>query len=428
MTITESQTEASGVAPAQSLWHNRDFLKFWFGETLSLLGTQVTNLALPLTAIDAFHATDEQVGLLRFLQLVPYIGLALIFGAWVDRVRRRHVMLATNLARMVLLALIPVLHWTHVLNLAVLLIIAGVIGVASVLFDVSWMSYVPTLVQDPVHYIEASAKMGASSSSADIAGPGFAGVLIGALTPPVAVVVDAFSYLVSVVSLLLIRTREPRPEPPAANRRLLVELGDGVRWVMRNPILRALAIIGFCCNFSMITVWTMFLLYGTHDLRLNSATLGAIFATASVGGLIGAVISRRLIRRFHLGSVYFVAQTALLLGPTLIALAAGPRAAMVAMFVASFFITYLGLGVAGVIIVSLRQTSTPSAMMGRMTAVFRMLLFGGGALGGLSAGVLAGNIGAKAALIVAAVGSATVVLGLIASPVSRLHELPTSIQ
>jgi hypothetical protein len=101
---------------------------------------------------------------------------------------------------------------------------------------------------------------------------------------------------------------------------------------------------------------------------------------------------------------------------------------MVAMFVASFFITYLGLGVAGVIIVSLRQTSTPSAMMGRMTAVFRMLLFGGGALGGLSAGVLAGNIGAKAALIVAAVGSATVVLGLIASPVSRLHELPTSIQ
>jgi len=305
-----------------------------------------------------------------------------------------------------------------------LLIIACAIGIASVLFDVSWMSYVPSLVKDPAHYVEASAKMGVSSSSADTAGPGFAGVLIGALTPPVALMFDAFSYLVSVVSLLLVRTREPRPEPPAAKRRVLIELGDGLRWVLHNRILRALAVIGFCCNFSMITIWTMFLLYGTHDLRLRSATLGGIFATASVGGLIGAVISRNVIRRFRLGSVYFVAQTALLLGPMLIVLAAGPRPVMVAMFVASFFTTYLGLGVAGVIIVSLRQTSTPPSMMGRMTAVFRMLLFGGGALGGLFAGLLAGKIGAKDALIVAAIGSATVVLGLIASPVRRLHDLP----
>ncbi|MFL1426497.1 MULTISPECIES: MFS transporter [unclassified Nocardiopsis] len=421
--MTAERTPAAEPSEG-GLWRNGDFLKFWFGETLSLLGTQVTNLALPLTAIIAFNATDEQVGVLRFLQLVPYLGLALVFGVWVDRVRRRRIMLGTNLVRMVLLALVPVLYWADVLSMASLLVIACAVGVASVLFDVSWMSYVPTLVRDPKHYVEAGAKMGMSSSAADVAGPGLAGVLIGALTAPVALIVNAFSYLVSLVTLLLIRTPEPRPEPPAVRRHWPTELRDGLRWVLGNPVLRSLALIGFCCNFSMVTVWTMFLLYGTRDLHLDSTTLGGIFAAASVGGLIGAAISRRVIRRFRLGLVYLVAQSALLLGPVLIVLAAGPRPVMVGMFVLSFFTTYLGLGVAGVIIVSLRQASTPKSMMGRMTAVFRTLLFGGGALGGLSAGLLSGRIGAENALTAAAVASAAVLIALVLSPVSRLRGLP----
>ncbi|MEV0375576.1 MFS transporter [Streptomyces sp. NPDC050636] len=423
MTATETRTPAPY---SESLWRNGDFLRFWLGETLSLLGTQVTNLALPLTAITAFGATDEQVGVLRFLQLVPYLGLALVFGVWVDRARRQRIMLGANLVRMVLLALVPVLYWTDALSMASLLVIACAVGVASVLFDVSWMSYVPTLVRDPRHYVEAGAKMGISSSAADVAGPGLAGVLVGALTAPVALIVDAFSYLVSLVSLLLIRTPEPRPQPPAARRHLPTELRDGLRWVLKNPVLRSLAMIGFCCNFSMVTVWTMFLLYGTRDLHLDSTTLGGIFATASVGGLIGAAISRKVIRRFRLGLVYLVAQSALLIGPTLIVLATGPRPVMIGMFVLSFFTTYLGLGIAGVIIVSLRQASTPQSMMGRMTAVFRTLLFGGGALGGLSAGLLSGRIGAHGALTAAAIGSAAVLIALALSPVSRLTGLPTA--
>ncbi|UZJ30305.1 MFS transporter [Streptomyces endophytica] len=421
MTATQART---GEPATESLWRNGDFLRFWCGETLSLLGTQVTNLALPLTALNAFHATDEQLGVLRFLQLVPYLGLALVFGVWADRSRRRRLMLGANLVRMLLLALVPVLYWTDALGLVPLLVIACTVGVASVLFDVSWMSYVPTLVRDPRHYVEAGAKMGMSSSAADVAGPGLAGVLVGALTAPVALIVDAFSYLVSLISLLLIRTPEPRPEPPAARRHLPTELRDGLRWVLRNPVLRSLALIGFCCNFSMITVWTMFLLYGTRDLHLDSTTLGGILATASVGGLIGAAISRKVIRRFRLGLVYLVAQSALLIGPALIALAAGPRPVMLGMFVLSFFTTYLGLGVAGVLIVSLRQASTPPSMMGRMTAAFRTLLFGGGALGGLAAGLLSGRIGAHGALAVAATASAAVLIPLALSPVTRLRDLP----
>lgn len=408
-----------------SLWRDPDFRRFWFGESVSLLGAQVSNLALPLTAIDAFAATDEQVGLLRFLQLVPYLGLALLIGVWIDRVRKKPVMLAANLVRMSLLALVPLLFWWDALSLGTLLVIACVVGVASVLFDVSWMSYVPTLVRSPDRYVEASAKMGVSSSAAEVAGPGFAGLLVSALTAPVALLVDAVSYAASVVSLLLIRTPEPRPEP-AARRHAAVELRDGLRWVLGDRTLRALALIGFCCNFSMITVWTMFLLYGTQDLHLAPTTLGGIFTTASVGGLIGAIISGRVIRRFRLGLVYLVAQSALLLGPMLIVTAGGPRPVVIGLCTLSFFVTSLGLGVAGVIIVSLRQAVTPPSMMGRMTAVFRTLLFGGGALGGLSAGLLTGQLGAKGALTAAALASACVVAGLAVSPVTRLRTLPAA--
>lgn len=406
-----------------SLWQHRDFLRFWFGETVSLLGTHVTNLALPLTAITTFHASDTEVGVLRFLQLAPYIGLAMVFGAWADRVRRRHVMIGTNLVRMVLIGLVPALSALHLLSMPLLAALACAIGVASVLFDVSWMPYVPTLVADGRQYVEVSAKMGVSSSASDIAGPGVAGLLVSVLTAPIALIADAVSYAVSILSLLTIRTQEPRPTAPE-RRHLLTEMRDGLAWVLKTPILRWLAVVGFCCNFSMTTVWTMFLLYGTNELHLAPATLGAVFGTASVGGLIGALVSRKAIARFRLGRVYFAAQTALLLGPTVIAVADGPKAMMVALVTVSFFATYLGLGVANVIIVSLRQATTPQPMMSRMTACFRMLLFGGGALGGLTAGLLSGAIGDHAALTVAAGCSAAVILALAISPVSRLRELP----
>jgi MFS family permease len=425
-TTADDYRRAAKTAAPRTLWHNGDFLKFWFGETLSLLGSQVSNLALPLTAIYAFGATDAQVGLLRFLELAPYIGFSLLFGVWVDRVRRRQVMLWANLTRMVLVALIPLLYWLDHLAMGPLLIIACAIGVASVLFDVSWMSFVPTLVKDPSHYVEASSKMGVSSSAAEIAGPGLAGLLVGAVAAPLALLIDAFSYLVSVGSLLWIRTREPLPAAPDVRRHVFVELADGLRWVFRNPILRWLAVIGFCCNWSLVGVWTMFLLYATRDLHLSSPTLGAVLAMSSVGGLLGALVSRPLIGRFPLGRVYLVAQSALLLGPVLLVAAAGPMPVLVGTLTLSFFTSYLGLGVAGVVIVSLRQTTTPPAMMGRMTACFRTLLFGGGAVGALSAGLLSQSLGPRGALLVAATASAAVVVALVVSPVSRLRELPTT--
>lgn len=410
-----------------NLWRNRDFVTFWSGETLSLFGGQVTNLALPLTAVLVFDASAEQVGLLRFLQLVPYLLLALVFGVWVDRHRRKPVMLVANAARMLLIGLVVVLaHYGH-LSVTGLLTIAFAVGVFSVLFDVSWMSFVPTLVEDPRQYVEANQKLGVTQSTTDVAGPGAAGVLIGWLGPATALVVDALSYLGSLASLLLIRTPEPTPAPAAGGRHLGRELAEGVRWVFGHRILRPLAVLAPFTNFSLTCVSTLFLLYAVREKGLGPADVGLVLSVSSVGALVGALVSRTVIRRFPVGPVYGLALAAVYAGPLLLPLAGGPRPVVVGLCMLSLGGSYLGSGLSNVVQLTLRQTCTPPALMGRMTAAFRTLLFGGGALGGLAAGLIGGSLGLHAGLAVVAVCSAAMLVPIALSPVVRLRAMPAPV-
>lgn len=407
-----------------TLWRNTDFLKFWAGETLSLYGTQVTTLAAPLTAVLLFDVSPEQLGLLRFAQLVPYLAFGLLFGAWVDRVRRRPIMLAANFARMILIALVPTLAVTGHLRLAPLFAITFCVGVASVMFDVSWMSYVPALVKYPEYLVEANSKLAVTSSSAETAGPGMAGILVSALGAPIAMAVDAFSYLASLISLLLIRTPESAPPAPAGRRHLISELAEGLRWVFANRYLRAMAVVGSFCNFVTMATSSMFILYAVRDRSIGSATLGLILSVGAVGGILGSLISGRVIRRFPLGAIYRVSVALVFIGPVLIPLASGPIPLVAVMFTASFFLIYLGLAVSNVIIMSLRQTVTPRSLMGRMNAAMRTLMFGGGSIGGPAAGLLAGAIGLHGALWIVAIGSAAILVPIALSPIGRLREMP----
>lgn len=408
----------------RELRQHRDFRLFWFGESISLIGSQVTSLALPLLALQLLGASDEQVGLLRFLQLVPYLALAVFVGVWADRVRRRPVMLTANVARLGLIGLVPALHWIDQLTLSRLLVITLAIGVASVFFDVTWMSYVPALVGDSRHLVEANSKLSMSSSAADVAGPGLGGLLLSFLAAPIVLLLDAITYAVAVLALARVRVREPLPTRKP-KRNATAEMREGLHVVFGSPVLRALALIGACCNFSMVSVWTIFLIYGARDVGLSSATIGGVFAVASVGGVLGAAAAGRILATFPLGRVYVVAQSVLLLGPWLIvAGSSGGVVATTTWSAISFFATYLGLGIAGVIIVSLRQATTPPAAMARMTAVFRTLLFGGGALGGLAAGLLTGQVGGRSALSLVAIGSSVAAVAVWLAPVKHVNELP----
>ncbi|MBW1599817.1 MFS transporter [Streptomyces sp. JJ38] len=415
---------APSPAPPRGLWHHRDFMVFWVGEACSLYGTQITHLALPLTAVLVFEVGPEQLGLLRFTQLVPFLGLALLFGVWADRVRKRPVMLGANLSRMVLIALVPLLYHLDLLSLGLLYALALSVGVASVLFDVSWMSYVPVLVRDRRSLVEANAKLSATLSSADVAGPGLAGMLVSAFSAPFAMASNAVTYAVSAVSLALIRTPEPVPERAREKRRLRAELAEGLRWVFGNRWLRAIGLVGCSCNFFLTMVQSLFLLYAVRDEGLSPAAVGFVMGAAAVGGLLGALVSGAVVRRLPLGTAYRVSVSVIFLGPLLIPAAGGPRWLLITLFVASFFMEYSGSSIANVIIVSLRQAITPQALMGRMTAAMRMLLYGGGALGGPVGGLLAVILGLHGALWLAGALSAAMLVPIVLSPVGRLRAMP----
>ncbi|KAA9159607.1 MFS transporter [Amycolatopsis acidicola] len=411
----------------KSLWHNKDFLKFWVGETLSVAGSQVTSLAFPLTAVLVLDATAQQIGWLSFLQLVPALALALPLGVLVDRHRRKPAMLTANAARMLLIGLIPALALAGALHMWVLFVVAFGAGVATVLYDVSFLSFVPVLVEDRRSIIEANSKLGASMSGAQAAGPGIGGALVSALTAPVAMLVDAGSYLVSLGTLVLIRTPEPKPARPE-RRHLGRELLAGLRFVVGNRYLRAVAVVGALCNFFVIAVDSIFVLYAVRDKGLSALLLGVILTMGAVGGVVGSLVSGRFTRRFTVGRAYVGFLVITFLAPLLIPAAAGPEPLVVTVFAAAFLLNFLGVSGVNVIIVTLRQVITPMRLMGRMNSAMRTLLLGMGALGGPFAGLLGGAIGVHAALWVCALGSSAILVPLLLSPVGRLREMPEAVR
>jgi MFS family permease len=342
---------------------------------------------------------------------------------WIDRMRLRPIMIGANLARMLLVAAVPVLAWTDLLSLNILLAVAFLVGTASVVFDVSWMSYIPILVPDRRNLVEANAKLGVTASSAEAAGPGLGGLLVQVMRAPYALAVDAVSYAVSLVSLLLIHIPEPPRAPARSDRRLLVELSDGLRFVFGNPCLRGLALVGFACNFVITGHSSLFLLYAVRS-GLAPGAVGVILSVGAVGGIFGAALSGRMINRFSPGILYRIAFGAVFVAPVLIPAAAGSKPALGLMFIAAYVLTYSGMGVANVLVISIRQAMTPSALMGRMNAAMRTLLFGGGALGGLVAGGLAQVLGLRTGLWVLAGASVLIVAPLVLSPAAQLLRMP----
>jgi MFS family permease len=420
-----SETEASTVrsdGPTGTLWRNIDFRKFWLGETLSLYGTQVSMFALPVTAL-LLNAGPRQMGILRSAELFPYLAFALIFGVWIDRMRLRPIMIAANVARMLLIGSVPLMAWLGVLNLDILMVIAFAVGTASVAFDVTWMSYLPVLIKDRRFLVEANSKLGVTSASADAAGPGLAGLLVQLLRAPYALAVNAATYLVSLLSLILISAPEPRRPVPATKRRLRAELAEGLRFVFGDGRLRSIALVGFAANFVLTGHSSLFLLYAVRS-GLAPGTVGGILSAGAVGGVVGAALARRIIARFAPGTIYGFAFTAVFVAPLLIPAASGAAPVLVAMFIGTYLLSYTGLSLANVLVLSLRQALTPTALLGRMNSAMRTLLFGGGALGGIVAGQLAGQFGLRTGLWILACASALVVVPVVLSPAGRLRRMP----
>jgi predicted MFS family arabinose efflux permease len=406
------------------LWRHRPFMLFWGGETVSLFGSQVTLLALPLTAVLLLGATAAQLSVVRFVETAPYLLFTLIFGAWVDRRRRRPVLIIANAVRCLLIGAIPLLALLGMLTLPALAAIAFGAGVFTVLFDVAWAAYVPILVpgQD---LVEANGKILTSYAAAEVAGPGLAGALVQWLSAPIALIADAVSYCAAMVTLLLIRAREPHPEVhPDAH--LLREIGEGLRLVMDSVILRAIAVMSGLWNFFYLIASTIFLLYAVRERGLSPGTLGVILAVGASGGLIGAAVSTRLARRGRFGPILGVAFTFGCASWVLLPAAQGSQAIVSVIFAIAFFWVHMGLGLWGVLTLSLRQAITPARLQGRVSATMRLISYGLGTLGALAAGALGSTFGLPTTLWIAAVGFLTIlVVTLVATPLPKVRALPS---
>jgi MFS family permease len=405
-----------------------NFARLWTAETISQLGTQVSELAIPFVAIEILQASIFQVALLNVVDFLPFLLIGLPAGGWVDRLRRRPVMIASDLGRAVALATIPVAFLLGALTIIQLYVVGFVVGVLTVFFDVAYQSYLPSVARDQLQ--EGNAKLEISRAGAFVVGPGLAGVLIGVLRAPLAVALDALSFLGSALLLFLIRRPEPAPEvhrekgqPGPGMRR---EMAEGLRYVLGHAYLKNIAACTATANLSGTIATSVMLVYAVRELGMTAQTIGLAFSIGATGALLGALLANRVSTRLGVGPtiIAFAGVGGLALLPLALVPAGTSMPVLVALVALFGFVTGVSTVVYNVAQVSLRQAITPTQMQGRMNATMRWFVWGTIPIGGLLGGVLGSLLGVREAILIGALGEMASILPVLFSPVRAIREMP----
>ncbi|GAA1232123.1 MFS transporter [Pseudonocardia alaniniphila] len=401
----------------------RDFRQLWIGDTISQVGTQIGTIALPLLAVSVLGADEFEMGLLATFQHLAFLVVGLPAGAWVDRMRKRNVLIAGDLVRGVALLSLPLAWLAGVLTFPLVLAVATVIGVATVFFDVAYQSYLPSLVPSS-RISEGNAKLQVSHSVAQVAGPGLGGVLVRALGAPLVILVDAVSFLASAVFVLRIRHRDERA--PGNDRRALhVEIGEGLGFVFRQPLLRRIVATTGASNLFGGISNALLVLYAIRDLGVGEAGLGLALSVGAIGGLAGALLAGPLIRLVGEGRTIALALLPGLPALALVPLAAGhSRPVAIAMLAASTAVVGVGIVVYNVAQVSFRQRLCPRRLLGRMNASVRFVVWGTMPVGAFLGGIIGSEYGVLTAFWVGVAGQALGALPVLLSPLVRMRDLP----
>jgi MFS family permease len=400
-----------------SLGRQADFNLLWGGQTVSQLGTQVSLLALPLTAVTALGAGAAQMGVLGAMGRLPAL-LYLVAGVWIDRTRRRPVLIAADVARAAVLLTVPLAALLGVLRIELLYAAVLLVAVLTVWFDIAYMSYVPSLVRQD-QLVEGNSRLELSRSVAQVAGPGLGGLLVQALTAPIAVAVDAASFLVS--ALLVARIRSVEGQAASAGRRgVWREVAEGLRFVVGHPVLRSLAGAIAISNFFWALQLAVYVLYLSRGLGMPAPAIGLVVAATGPGAVLGTLLAGTTVRRAGIGPT--VTAGLALFGAAALAFPLAPAygdapLASVALLAAAQGTMSLGGQVTAINVLSLRQGITPPALQGRSNASFRFLGVGVSPLGSLAGGLLGSLVALRPTLLVAALGLLLAPALLLLSPV-----------
>ncbi|MGX7824787.1 MFS transporter [Actinokineospora sp. 24-640] len=412
-------TQAEFLLP---LRRNRSFVLLWSGQSVSLVGSQVTVVALPLVAALSLGAGAWEMGVLAACSRAPYLVFGLPAGVWVDRLPRRRVLMTCVLGQAAVLGLVPAAAGLDVLTLPLLFGVAFAAGALAVFADIASLALVPMVVPR-AQLTNGQGALEASASGSQIAGPALSGWLVQALTAPVAILADALSFLVSAVTLSGIRVEE-RPRDTGAAPSMLRQIAAGGRAVFGPPILRYVTLCTATHIFFFNAFLAVLVLYLARDLGLSPGLLGLTLSAGAVGGLLGSVLASRIGRRFGLGPTMTAAITLAGLGSLPIVLADDASGRSIALVVGSQILLWFALQVYNVHQVPVRYALTEESMHGRVNATIRTTVWGTAPIGALAGGAVGDLVGMRAALLVGGIGAALASLWLIATRVSAVRDLP----
>ncbi|HYJ12218.1 MAG TPA: MFS transporter, partial [Thermomicrobiales bacterium] len=282
------------------LWRNTDFRLLWIAETISQFGSQIAPVAIPLLAALTLNATPLQMGLLMAAGGIPVLLIGVLAGAWVDRLQRKPLMLISDIGRALTLLAIPIAAWLDMLSIPLLMVVSLLVGTQTVLFNAAYVSFLPLLVRRH-ELADANGKLYASMSLAQVAGPALAGALVGLITAPIVMLINAFTYLGSGLFIFGIQHDERQDRAIPTRDHLLREVAEGFRALFSSPVLRALSLSSATINLAGWVFLAVYVLYMTETLHLSATGVGLVFAAGGVGSLIGSLLSARLGHAFGAG-------------------------------------------------------------------------------------------------------------------------------
>jgi MFS family permease len=405
-----------------SLLRQRNFRKFWMGETISLFGDQITLIALPLAGVLVLDADAAEMGYLGAALLMPHLLFSLPAGVWLERIAsRRHVMILCDLGRALFLASVPLAHAFDSLTFAQLYGVAFATGTLTVLFDVSYTTlYVAIVARES--YIEANSLLSGSRSFSYIAGPSVGGALVQALSAPLTLLVDAGSFVVS--ALFIGRLHAPEPPLEPRETRVRDEMREGLSFIFRHPILRPSLLGVATLNLFNFAFWALFLLYATEELGIRPATLGLVLGAGAIGGLIGALLAGPVGRRIGIGPAYLLGMVLFPAPIILIPAAGGPKPLVLAILFVSEFLSGLGVMILDINASAFQTALVPDRLRARATGAFRFVNYGIRPLGALLGGALGSAMGLRPALWLSTIAALTGILWMLPSPLPKMRELP----
>lgn len=407
-----------------ALWAHAGFMRLWAAQTISSTGARITREGLALASVLTIDARPYQIGILAALAMAPNVLVGLTAGGFVDRSRKRGIMIGSDIARAAVLMTVPIAAWFHLLAMNQLYVVALAMGTLSVLFDIADHAYLPHLIPRE-NLTEGNTKLSATEGLAEVGGPALAGVLIQTLTAPFAIAINAGTYLVSAIFLGAIREREDAHGDGRKRVTMLSDLRQGFNIFARSPLLRPLFVMATFAPLFSGTFSALYVIFAIRTLGLTPALMGMTVAVGGIGSLLGTAMSGPMVRALGVGRTILFGYLISAVSAFCVPLASGPLWLKIAMLMTAQLFGD-SFAVAAIIpAASLRQSIIPRAMLGRAAAAMSVSSGVSAVIGALAGGVLGSLVGPRPALLLGVCGIVAMPLLGMLSPLIRLKEIPT---